>query len=273
MKAGLYRGLSKLEYEAIPAIRWSRLSEYLRSPAHGRLASMRAENSDALTVGDALHRAVLEPSQFEVEFGMVPEDAPPKRSKEDKLWWAQFEADNAGRTMLKPDDFRGVREMATSIYGHKRAEAMLNAPGNAREVSAVWMDPEFGLWCKARLDLLTKWNGVTYVVDVKTARDASPYGFSGDIARYYYHGQAAWYVSGLNVLAPFERRFAFIVVEKETAVSVVYDMDDPSMEQGAKETRLAFRRFVESEAAQSWPGYPDGFIGLPAWKLKGGDAL
>lgn len=268
LKPGLYRGLSMLDYEKIPALNWSKVEPFLKSAAHGRAAMMRAEDSDALTIGQAVHRAVLEPSLFGEEFGIVPEDAPAKRSKEDKAWWAEFAAANQGRTMLKPDTFRNVQRMAEAVYAHPKANAMLNAEGNVREVVAVWMHPEFGIYCKQRADLLTRWRGGTYIVDLKTARDASEYGFSRDISTFNYHGQAAFYRMGLNVLAPFDRKWAWIVVEKEPEVAVVYECDEATLEQGEADARRAIKTYIDAEAAQSWPGYKDAVIGLPAWRLR-----
>lgn len=270
LKAGLYRGLSMLDYQKIPAINWSKVEPYLRSAAHGKAAEMRAEDSDALTVGQAVHRAVLEPALFDTEFGTIPDDAPQKRSNADKAWWAQFYADNAGRTMLKPETLRSVKLMSQAVYDRPRASAMLTAEGNTREVVAVWMHPEFGVWCKGRIDLLTRWQGGTYIADLKTARDASPWAFSRDIKTFNYHGQAAFYKDGLNTIAPFDRKWAWIVVEKEPAVAVVYDCGEATMELGQREARRAMQTYIDAEAAQKWPGYPDGEIDVPAWALKGG---
>jgi len=270
LRAGLFEGLTRLDYEKIPALNWSKLEPYLKSKAHGKAAEMLVKDSEALDTGSALHCAVLRPQDFEREFGMIPEDAPAKRSNADKLWWANFYEQNAGKTMLKPEVLADVNRMAQAVLDNPRANAMLSSPGNKREVVAVWMDPEVGLWCKAQIDLLARVRGVTYVVDVKTGIDISPHGFSNEIARFNMHGQAAWYHNGCNIVAPFDRRFAFIAVEKKVGICTVYDADDALMERGLSDTRLALQRFIEGEAEQRWPGYADGYIGLPKWKLLGG---
>lgn len=269
LKAGLFEGLTRLQYEQIPALNWSKLSPYLKTHAHGKAAEMRVKDAEWLDIGSALHCSVLRPQDFDNEFGAIPDDAPQKRSNADKLWWANFYQENAGKTMLKPETLADVRLMTRAVYDNPRAKAMLEAPGNKREVVAVWMDPEFGLWCKAQIDLITRVRGVTFIVDLKSGRDISPYGFSGEIAKFNFHGQAAWYHNGCNIVAPFERRFAFIACEKEVGICTVYDADDPLMERGYTDTRIALQRFVEGENAQRWPGYADGYIGLPNWMLKG----
>jgi exodeoxyribonuclease VIII len=268
---GIYFGISMPEYESIPALNWSRLSGYLKSAAHGKAAEAALDESDELTIGSAVHRAVLEPEKFDEEFGAVPDDAPAKRSNADKEWWRQFYAANQGKTFLKPETLRDVKRMAEVCYAHPRAGKLLTAPGNKREVVIVWMHPTFGLWCKARIDLVTRLGGISYVADLKTSRDASPYGFARDISLFNYHAQLAHYRDGLNIVAPFERSVCFIVVEKDPIIPVVYDLDEASLEQGARDVARAFQTYIDAEAAQSWPGYEDGMIGLPAWRLKGGE--
>jgi hypothetical protein len=133
------------------------------------------------------------------------------------------------------------------------------------------MDAEFGMFCKIRCDLVTSVEGMTRLVDLKSARDASPWGFSRDANLYHYAGQVAFYLRGLDAVAPFERSAAFIAVEKDPAVVVCYDLGPASLEVGRDEVKRAMTTFVEAESAQKWPGYPDGILELPAWKLKGGE--
>lgn len=268
---GIYENISMPLYESIPALRWSRLSEYLRSAAHGKAAESRFDDTDDLTFGQAVHTAVLEPGSWEERFGTLPEDAPTRRSNDGKAWWRAFEAANQGRTFLKRETFEAVKRCAESVYAHPRANLWLTSPLSKREVVIVWMDPEFGMYCKVRCDLVTSVEGMTRLVDLKSARDASPYGFSRDMNLYHYAGQVAFYLRGLDAVAPFDRSAAFIAVEKDVPVTVCYDLGPASLEIGQDEVKRAMARFVEAEATQKWPGYADGIIDLPAWKLKGGE--
>jgi hypothetical protein len=271
VKTGVFEKMSMAEYESIPALRWSRLSEYLRSAAHGKAAESRMEDSDDLTIGQAVHTAVLEPGAWEERFGVLPEDAPAKRSNADKLWWANFYAANQGRTFLKRETYETVRRCAEAVYAHPRANLWLTSPLSKREVVVVWMDREFGMFCKIRCDLVTSVEGLSRLVDLKSTRDASAYGFSRDVNQFHYAGQVAFYLRGLDAVAPFERSAAFIAVEKDPAIAVCYDLGPASLEIGQDEVRRAMTTFIEAEAAQKWPGYPDGVIELPAWRLKGGE--
>jgi len=268
VKTGVFENMSMAEYESIPALRWSRLSEYLRSPAHGKAAESRIFESDALDFGQAVHTGILEPGKFEDRFGVIPDDAPQKRSNVDKQWWRDFYAANQGRTFLKPDTFRQVQRCIEAAYAHPRANVWLTSPKSKREVVIVWMD-KCGMFCKARLDLVSNVEGMTRIIDVKSTRDASPRAFSRDLHEYHYAGQVAFYKRGIDAVAPFERSASFIAVEKDPAVVVCYDLGPASLEAGEDEVNRALAVFVEAEASQKWPGYPDGILDLPPWALKG----
>jgi hypothetical protein len=73
VKTGVFEGMSTAEYESIPALRWSRLKAYLRSPAHGKAAESRFDGSDDYDFGQAVHTSVLEPGTWEERFGVFPE--------------------------------------------------------------------------------------------------------------------------------------------------------------------------------------------------------
>lgn len=268
--AGVYRGMDYATYSAIPALNWSRLKPYLRSAAHGKNAEMRSKESDALTFGIAVHSAVLEPARFEEDYGTIPDDAPPKRSNEQKQWWADFYSRNKGRTMLDPDVLRDVRLVAEAIYAHPRAGAMLTNPAAAREVVAVTLDPVSGMWLKGRLDAVAQWKGDTYIVDIKTTNDAREYKMSRAMNEFDYCGQLAFYRRILNAVSPYPRSCAIIAAEKDPAMAVVYEIDEASLDVGDEDVDRAISTFTEAEAAGRWPGLQDGILSLPSWRLRNG---
>lgn len=270
---GIYRGLTVAEYEAIPALRWSRLSNYLTSPAHGLAGEKSADDAEYLDFGQAVHTAVLEPTQLGARFAAIPEDAPIRRGKDNLAWWARFQSENAGKTLLKLEKLEEVKVITKVVYEHPTVNALLTHPKAAKEVVVVWMDKEFGMWCKARLDLVTKLRvrggELSYLVDVKTSADGSPEGFGRAIADFEYHGQLAFYKRGLQAVAPFERQSGFIVIEKKIPVVAFYTLDDDSLAIGEARVAKAVSVYLNAQTTGKWPGYPDGIVSLPPWKLKG----
>jgi len=139
------------------------------------------------------------------------------------------------------------------------------------EICAVWIDPETELLCKSRIDCLTTFDGFTVIADLKTCADASPYGFAKSVANYGYHRQNAFYIDGLNALAPRDRMFYFLAVEKSPPYcSAVYRLDYESVEKGRREYRDAITRWKEATETGVWPGYPTEIqtLELPRWAMS-----
>ena len=84
--------------------------------------------------------------------------------------------------------------MNESLLSHPVAGGLI--AGGETENTAIWNDPLYGFRCKCRPDKGFKDIGV--LVDLKSAKDASPFEFSKDAANFGYHVQAAWYTDGMN---------------------------------------------------------------------------
>lgn len=267
---GLYPGVSYADYERIDAANHSLLRHYRKSPAHARVQMLSPRMpTAALDFGNAYHCAVLEPERFAREFvrGL---DGVGNRSAADKAIQSRFRQQHYGKTVVVPDDFDQIRQMAEVLMAHETAAALLRAPG-PNEVVAVWKDAETGLACKLRGDALRSWMGWTWVADLKTTKDASPEGWPREVHTYGYDSAAAWYLDGLDVLAPRPRRFVNIAQEKEPPFAVaVYELDEPSIEKGRRRSRRYLKRHAEALASNEWPAYPVGVIpvSLPGWSFR-----
>ena len=132
----------------------------------------------------------------------------------------------------------------------------------------MWKDPETGLMCKGRIDLLTTYEGDQVVCDLKSTRDASPHSFARDMALYGYFRSLAWYQLGLAVLTGEEFMCALVAVEKQPPyATVVYELDDRSVAIGQRHMRNVLTDYAKAVADDYWPGYGEGLVplGLPAW--------
>jgi hypothetical protein len=271
---GLYPGVSYDEYSRWPAVNWSVLSKFKRSAAHARQEiTAPPDGSDAMALGSATHCAVLEPEKFQRDYVVVPEDAPQKRSRVDKIWWAEYERANSDRTIITQKEHDLVVKMQQAVYTNPLATELLTARGALKEVGVRWDDPDTGIACKARVDLVSrcaKFGSV--VVDFKTIIDAARWAFSGFIAKYTWADQLQWYCDGLSVVSPYTRTPMFIVVEKEPPYcAVVYDLELTSQEQARLDWTTCLKRYQEAIEKNLWPGYPDGSIGLPLYAFTEGD--
>lgn len=271
---GLHAGVPYDVYARWDAINHSILKLYARSPLHAREEMMHPkEPTPAMEFGHAAHLAILEPERFETEVLLVPESAPAeRRSKADKKWWADFEHEHRGHTILKREAFDSLRVMKDAIHAHPVCRKFITAPG-LNEASFAWTDPRTGLLCKAREDMLREVDGYAWALNLKSAKDASKAAFSRDIHRLQYHEAGAYYLDGMKALGQEDVRFALLVIEKERPFGcAVWELEDASLAQGRAQAREHLRKHAECVAANEWPGYsPEGadYISIPAWALKG----
>ena len=67
---GFFSRLPAEEYFALPGISISRLKELRRSPQHFQYALTHPKVSKALTLGSAVHCAILEPERFDAQYAV-----------------------------------------------------------------------------------------------------------------------------------------------------------------------------------------------------------
>ena len=113
---------------------------------------------------------------------------------------------------------------------------------------------------------VVEYAGWTWIVDLKsTAYDAGLRGVGRAVESYGYYLQSAFYLDGLAALAPRERRFAFVVVEKAPPYAIaVYEPDTVLDELGREEYRRHLLTWKQCMRSGVWPGYPDEIQTLEA---------
>lgn len=269
--AGLHRGIGYDEYSRWAAVNHSTLRHFAKSPLHARHAMLNpSEPTEAMALGSAVHKAILEPDLFPAAYCWAPKFD--KRTNDGKAGWTEFQTENAGKGILTREEYDQCIALRDAVWLHPTAAEVLRSPG-ANELSATWMDKTTNAACKGRPDRFGLWQGWPTVTDVKTARDASRRAFSRAIEQYGYSEQAAFYLDGLESISPFEgdRRFIFIVAEKEPPYAVaVYELDIDAIEAGRRKYRAHLNQYAACLASGVWPGFGDGadLISMPAWAMR-----
>jgi len=247
------------DYRSIDAVNWSTLKEMRKSPRH-YLHAVQRERTDtrAMLLGRAGHTAILEPDRFLLDYVMFGGDR-----RAGKVWDA-FAEENAGKEILKLDEYQLALEMRNAVEKHPRAVDLLSS-GTA-EVALQWTDEKTGLACKGRVD----WTDASrrIFVDVKTAADIESAKFASAAARLGYHGQLAMYRRGLE--ATHGRTFDgyLIAVENKAPHDVaVFRYDEDVMYAADCEVGELLARVAQCRASGEWPGqYPgETSLYLPAW--------
>ena len=169
------------EYDQIPAVRRSALWEIRKSPLHYKYVVTHPEEpTEALRFGIAAHKYILEPGAFWDEYVEVP--------KIDRRTKAGKEAYNvllaSGKEFVTETDMETIRAMDEALCSNPTAAALLKTGDH--EVSFQWNDEETGEPCKCRVDCLTEFDGVPYIVDYKTTTSCEDGAFERSCRAYGY---------------------------------------------------------------------------------------
>ena len=264
---GLYPGVPMGEYLAWPGASKSRLwTMHERSPAHARYEMDHpSEPTEAQRIGTATHMAVLQPDLFTASYVRAPEGD--RRTKAVREKWAALMESHQGVDVLKPSEYDLCLRLRDAVLAHPIARRVVE--GQA-EASATWEDPETGVLCRGRFDLLS--DRAPAVVDLKTARDASPAAFERAIYTHGYHVQGAMYLAGACALGlPQTESFIILALEKIPPYCIaVYDLEAAALAVGAEQLRRLLLTWRRCEESGEWPGYDPRVtrIGIPEWAFR-----
>ncbi len=247
-----------------PGISKSNLDDAHRSIAH-YLAGLASESTPtpAMAFGEAFHARVLEPDRFEATYVIPPDlDLRTKAGKAEHEAWS---AANKGKTAIPAPWLQQIDSMYDAAMSHPIAGRLFE--GGDAEHSFWWRDRDTGLICKCRPDYLRP---DMIAVDLKTAADASPNGFTRAVFNYRYHVQQAFYSDGLaSVLGVPVEGFLFVAVEKEPPFAVaVYNLDEFAMQRGRNDYQDDLARIkAYCDRPQVFTGYSPTIeeIHLPRW--------
>jgi hypothetical protein len=259
--------VSREEYDSVAALNISRLKEMARSPLHYQYRLAHPKQTATLTLGNAAHRAVLEPARFS-EYAVWRRRATNGNlAPRNGQYWEAFKADHPGREIITEDEEAEALEVQAAVRSN--ASAMKYLAAGEPEVSMLWtIDDRI---CKGRVDWITVIER-THIVGLKTARDCREYPFGKQAANLGYHLQWAYYHDGHVRITGEEPRMIEIVVETGDGPHdvVVYEIPNEIIVQGRDEYRELLKRLDECERADHWPGTAETeqLLTFPAWAFS-----
>lgn len=267
MEPGIYSNISNDDYHAGEGVSKSGLwTLYKKTPLHYKL--QKVKTTTAMEIGTATHTAVLEPENFEHEILKGPEDRRGNKWKD-----AQAEAAQEGKILLVAKDYEKVQHIRDSVHKSPTISAFVvgGTEGDKMvENSAYWKDPETGVLCRVRPDLVR--NSYNIMLDLKTASDANPDLFARDVVKYGYHMQNAMYLEGWNQAGGQKiDQFMFLVVENEYPfATAIYTLDEEAVQAGRKAFRKSLNQYATCSKSRKWAGYGDlpKCLSLPKWALE-----
>lgn len=273
---GLYRDVPAETYhswlDAVNASLLRELAVYPPAQVHWERLHPKDE-TPAKAFGTLLHTLVLERDALEARYAVAPELD--KRTVVGKQAWAAFQAETlaAGRTPMEPARFARAQAIRDAAWRDPFVRRLLEDPAGMNEVSVVWQDETHGLRCRLRADRIVRIGGTTLVLDLKSAASAERTAFGRAIANFGYHIAAAWYLRGLSALAPLERTFLWVVIDKDPPhLPAVYQVDPEDLAEGHAECDRLLALYAHCLSTDSWPGYtPDGqavICSRPHWARR-----
>lgn len=262
IKPGIYPGVTNADYHADDALGSTSLKTLAtRTPAHYQHEKLHPKSSAAFDLGTAAHSLILEQD----ESGVVVIDADAKRGK---VWTDPASAAEAeGKIALTSKEWAQVVAMRDTVMAHSFARGLFT--GHRAEESVFW--EEDGLMLKCRPDA---WQPGA-LIDLKTARSASPNEFGKTAHEYGYHQSAAHYIDGVKAATGEDLPFHFVLVEKtEPYLVSVVELDVEAINIGRALNDRAKRIYRECIESNTWPGYPSAeLISLPMWAIYKSEEL
>lgn len=260
--SGIYPGMKREEYDGVFALNQTAIkTAYDKSLKHAlHDLQQPKEPTEALKEGNALHTLILEPEHFDDRYAPMPVndkgDRHNRRTNAGNEAWSIFEKEHPGKWPIKPARIAELREIREAVLRHPIARGMIENASH-RELSCFWQHPDYDFDCKGQVDLVTEHQGWSWVVDLKSAIDASPRGFSRAVANYGYMIQAAWYLDGLAQIAPADRRFAWLAFEKSAPYDVcIHECDPENLFEGRFRCDTIASRWAKALETDRFEGYP-----------------
>lgn len=275
---GLAPGMTNDAYQAAEGVSKSQLDDIApecgNTPHHYWAKRLKPDRevrvkTPALILGDATHKAVLEPDLMSVHFAVPPKDAPKYPSTtqwnaekpspktiEAMEFWTGFQKENRGKFVMSPDDMQTVLDCRDAIHTHPVARHLFRG-GNA-EQSFFAIDPETGATIKCRTDY-ERIAAAEMIVDLKTTESAGEDEFGGSATKYRYDVQGVWYPDVIHAAynQPLVKHFVFVALEKGPAKAVgIYYLEQQDIAPAREMARRDFNRILECRAAEA-AGDPD----------------
>lgn len=223
--------LSNEEYHKIEGISASGLKQAWKDPKLYFLKhKLKRIPSPALTMGTALHEALLEPDKFDIN---------------------NYQLTPANKTKLEVMQNNGKVMFDYILQNTKN------------EMSLIVEDE--GFTRKVRVDAYDEANGIIY--DVKTTRYNSPSKFIYDAYEYGYHLQSAFYIDTLKLAGYKAEAFAFLVVPNESPCEpFAVQITDRFIEDGREIYTEVVQNILEYKSSNKEVFFR--MMDLPRWRLE-----
>jgi len=209
VKSAYVPGLSFDTYAGSSGLNASILKQPTAADMRHELLRVEEKLSYAFSLGEAVHKAVLEPDLFDGDGVMEYFQYSPTKGL-DTIKAREALAADPGRPLVTPEILDKARFLRDAIYCHRFAAKLLRGKSQ-RELSGFAWDEEHGLVRKIRVDFLPA-GPANYMLDIKTMQQVdNKAGVLSIIRKFGYALQAAWYLDTHKLITGESRELFYIV--------------------------------------------------------------
>ncbi len=260
-KAGIYPDISIHEYHRVLTniVSKSYLVKFLECPAAARVLD---KDSDDKRLGRAMHPFILEGEEaFKREFAVMP-DFPCPAGQNPKGWKnttkykelrAEWESGVIGKEIITHEQHQKILGMNQGVKNNPAAKEILSR--GTPEVTLIWQDPDTGIWCKSRPDMILMETADFF--DLKKSQKVTAHGFQSSMVKFGYFVQAAMAFEGMFQITHNKfNAFTMIAVKDcEPFQCEVHPLDMDWINIGFNEFKRLLRLEARCREQNYWPNY------------------
>jgi len=269
----LIKDMPSAEYHATETLSASGLKLLKKSPLHYWDRNINPDRepskpTSSMALGTATHTAILESSDFDNRYIVVPEGLD-KRTKEGKEAYRVIE--ESGKIAISHNDFQDVKAMGDAAKNNEIMRLIFSVEHNVEH--SIFFERD-GVKCRIRPDFYIAPcydypNGL--IMDVKTTQDASQHGFNRTIDTYNYDLQCEFYSYGfMQYFGTTEKpKFLFFAIESSAPyANAVYELPDDVYQFATVQNEKLIALYKSCLESAEWQGYSKEIVMLnaPQWK-------
>lgn len=274
LKQGIIKESNKDYHNDCTAVSKSQLARIKICPKYFKfMLDNPTQPTEALNIGSAFHKLVLEPETFGKEFIVMP--SIDRRTKAGKEAYEQFLITVGERAILSQNDYAQICNMTSAVLDNSLANALILGEVETSMYSEDELTKER---IKTRPDCYQKIDDRLVITDLKSCISALPADFTRDIVKYSYDLQAYMYCYNaskvLNI--PLENiDFIFVAVEKNPPyLTNVFKASKDILERGEMIFREYIGTYHKAKTTNNWWGLNGEHntineITLPTYLLRG----
>lgn len=202
-------------------------------------------------IGEACHKALLQPHLFGQVVRKIPADVLSKSGSRAGNAWKEFAEENAACVLLKDEEFAAAEAMARAV---DESFGWLLCKATRIEHAIYWTDDTTGLRLKCKPDALIFHAQSAVCIDLKSTADVAPQAFAQRVAGNGYWMQAAHYSEGVReLLGPdAEIDFLFLAVDGLGNPPACYRLDGETIARASDEWRKTINAIAGCFERDEW---------------------